>query len=59
MEAFISYANSRDVSYSEVSCVTILTWDVLVMFSQEVSTRTHTSSWGQGQSLIGSCARST
>ncbi|KAH9886949.1 hypothetical protein C8Q73DRAFT_794980 [Cubamyces lactineus] len=30
------YANARDVSYSEVACVTVLTWDVLTMLSQEV-----------------------
>ena len=30
------YANARDVSYSEVACVTVLTWDVLTMYSQEV-----------------------
>ncbi|KAH9926547.1 uncharacterized protein BXZ73DRAFT_90875 [Epithele typhae] len=28
--------NSRDLSYSEVACVAILTWDVLIMFSEEV-----------------------
>ncbi|KAI0776590.1 hypothetical protein BD413DRAFT_468406, partial [Trametes elegans] len=27
---------SRDVSYSEIACVTVLTWDVLLMFSDEV-----------------------
>ena len=34
--SYVSYANSRDLSYSEVACVTVLTWDVLVMFSEEV-----------------------
>ena len=29
--------NSRNLSYSQVACVAILTWDVLIMFSQEVS----------------------
>ncbi|KAI0753746.1 hypothetical protein C8Q74DRAFT_1373691 [Fomes fomentarius] len=36
MDAFTKYANSRDVSYSEVACVTVLTWDVLIMFSEEI-----------------------
>ena len=35
-ESFVSYARSRDLSYSEVACVTLLTWDVLVMLSEEV-----------------------
>ena len=30
-------ANSRNLSYSQVACVTILTWDVLIMLSEEVS----------------------
>ncbi|KAI0669053.1 hypothetical protein C8Q78DRAFT_978960 [Trametes maxima] len=30
------YINARSVSYSEVACVTVLTWDVLIMFSEEV-----------------------
>ena len=33
---FSVIANSRDLSYSEVACVTILTWDFLIMFSEEV-----------------------
>ena len=32
----IEFSNARDLSYSEVSCVTILTWDVLIMLSEEV-----------------------
>ncbi|RPD72781.1 hypothetical protein L226DRAFT_572888 [Lentinus tigrinus ALCF2SS1-7] len=35
-ESFVNYARSRDLSYSEVACVTLLTWDVLVMLSEEV-----------------------
>ncbi|KAI0632598.1 hypothetical protein C8Q77DRAFT_1058926 [Trametes polyzona] len=30
------YTNARDLSYSEVACVTVLTWDVLIMLSEEV-----------------------
>ncbi|KAI8992783.1 hypothetical protein BD414DRAFT_535364 [Trametes punicea] len=30
------YTNARDLSYSEVASVTILTWDVIITFSQEV-----------------------
>ena len=36
MSSYVKYANSRDLSYSEVACVTVLTWDVLIMFSDEV-----------------------
>ncbi|EIW57032.1 uncharacterized protein TRAVEDRAFT_30265 [Trametes versicolor FP-101664 SS1] len=32
----LEYTNARDLSYSEVACVTVLTWDVLVMLSEEV-----------------------
>ncbi|KAI0691687.1 hypothetical protein C8Q76DRAFT_634755 [Earliella scabrosa] len=36
MSSYVKYANSRDLSYSEVACVTVLTWDVLIMFSDEI-----------------------
>ncbi|KAI0364048.1 hypothetical protein BV20DRAFT_983430 [Pilatotrama ljubarskyi] len=29
------YMNARNLSYSEIACVTLLTWDVLIMFSDE------------------------
>ncbi|KAI0742353.1 hypothetical protein C8Q80DRAFT_1221001 [Daedaleopsis nitida] len=35
-EQRVTFANSRDLSYSEVACVTVLTWDVMVMLSEEV-----------------------
>lgn len=35
-DSLVNYAQSRDLSYSAVACVTILTWDVLVMLSEEV-----------------------
>lgn len=35
----LEYTNARDLSYSEVACVTVLTWDVLVMLSEEVRPR--------------------
>ena len=38
-ESFDAIAKARDVSYSEVACVTLLIWDVLTMLSQEVSVR--------------------
>ncbi|RDX48929.1 hypothetical protein OH76DRAFT_614008 [Lentinus brumalis] len=35
-ESFVNYSRSRDLSYSEVACVTVLTWDVLVTLSEEI-----------------------
>ncbi|KAI9061880.1 hypothetical protein FKP32DRAFT_1594083 [Trametes sanguinea] len=32
----VVFTNARDLSYSEVACATVLTWDVLIMLSQEV-----------------------
>ncbi|KAH9846551.1 hypothetical protein C2E23DRAFT_572286 [Lenzites betulinus] len=32
----VVFTNARNLSYSEVACVTVLTWDVLIMISDEV-----------------------
>ncbi|KAH9910686.1 uncharacterized protein BXZ73DRAFT_83294 [Epithele typhae] len=45
--------NSRDLSYSEVACVAILTWDVLIMFSEECAQVEHIwkRTWAPGKVL--------
>ena len=35
-EDALTITNSKNLSYSEVACVTILTWDVIITLSDEV-----------------------
>ena len=36
VETDIALVDARDLSYSQVACVAILTWDVLITLSEEV-----------------------